>query len=73
MDHGSHDVKLVCAEVGTRFSADNYSVGELLERRAPGFGLQVGRGVRCVVTPEFWFLVHVGRDFRAEAFRLSGK
>ena len=63
-------MKLVCAEVGTRCSADGYSVFELLERRA-GWGLQVGGGGRCVVNPDLRVLLHVDRDFRAEAFRLS--
>ena len=72
VDHGSHDVKLVYAEIGSRLSTGGYSVVELLDRRA-GCGLQVGRGGRCVVTPEFRALLHMDPDFRAEAFRLCGK
>ena len=65
-------MKLVYAEVGSRLSADGYSVVELLDRRT-GCVVQVDGGGWCVVNPELLVMLHLGRDFRAEAFRLSGK
>ena len=65
-------MQLVGTEVGTRFPAAGYSLIELLERRA-GCGLHVGGGWRCILKPELLVLLHVGRYFRPEGFRLSGK
>ena len=64
VDHGVHDMKLVCAEVGWRLSAEVYSVVELLDRRT-GFGFPVDGGGWCVVNPEILVLLHVDRDGRA--------
>ena len=65
-------MELVYAEVSSRLSADGDSVVELLDGR-PVWGLHVGGGGLCVVNPELRVMLRLDRDFRAEAFRLSGK
>ena len=62
-------MKLVYAEVGARLSAEGYSVVKLLTWCV----VQVDGGGWCVVNPELLVVLHVSRDFREEAFRLSGK